>query len=230
VAEPVPTLAALLATASRRVFHLELRDLYDESGSYETSTPMLGPRSVSLGRDVGNDRRGRACRDRSRHDWRPLIRRECRRRRMPVHLPDVAASRGYVARGADVLDPHRLPGADDPVPPEGRHARRRAPGSPQDRYHQAGEHDAAPHRGEEIHGPARYPAVRDDPDDDPVSRAPDSPAGGVFREAVDRGLTAVGGAVVDPPEHPLRRRVGLFRHDLFDQGHERYDPGFGRGV
>jgi hypothetical protein len=36
VADPVPTLDALLAVASRRVFHLELRDLYDESGSYET--------------------------------------------------------------------------------------------------------------------------------------------------------------------------------------------------
>ncbi len=32
MAEPIPTLDALLIDARRRVFHLELRDLYDEAG------------------------------------------------------------------------------------------------------------------------------------------------------------------------------------------------------
>jgi hypothetical protein len=36
VAEPVPTLDDLLTNASRRVFHLEMRDLYDESGWLQT--------------------------------------------------------------------------------------------------------------------------------------------------------------------------------------------------
>jgi hypothetical protein len=35
VAEPTPTLDDLLVSASRRVFHLEMRDLYDEAGLFE---------------------------------------------------------------------------------------------------------------------------------------------------------------------------------------------------
>src|SRR6478672_6038500 len=39
------------------------------------------------------------------------------------------------------------------------------------------------------------------------------------------GLAAVGGDVVDDPEHPLGRGVGLGGHDLVDELFERGDPG-----
>ncbi len=46
-----------------------------------------------------------------------------------------------------------------------------------------------------------------------------------FGHAVDRGLAAVGGAVVDDPEHAPGARVGLGGHDLLDEPAERRDPG-----
>ena len=48
---------------------------------------------------------------------------------------------------------------------------------------------------------------------------------GLASEPVDRGLPAVGGAVVHDPEHPVRRLVGLLGHDLGDQVGERHDAG-----
>lgn len=42
-------------------------------------------------------------------------------------------------------------------------------------------------------------------------------------QAVDGGLAAVGAAVVDHPENPAGRGVGLVGHDLVDQAHERVD-------
>jgi len=42
-------------------------------------------------------------------------------------------------------------------------------------------------------------------------------------QPVNRGLAAVGGAVVDHPEHPAGRGVGLAAHDLVDQPSERDD-------
>ncbi len=56
----------------------------------------------------------------------------------------------------------------------------------------------------------------------------DQPQGGpaVF-EPVDAGLAAVGGAVVDHPEHPAGRGVGLAGHHLLDEPVERLDA---RGV
>ena len=41
--------------------------------------------------------------------------------------------------------------------------------------------------------------------------------GELLGEPVDRGLAAVGGAVVDDPEHPVGGGVGLLGHDLFDE-------------
>src|SRR6185369_11770949 len=54
----------------------------------------------------------------------------------------------------------------------------------------------------------------------------DQPQGGpaVF-EPVDGGLAAVGGAVVDHPEHPAGRGVGLAGHHLLDEPVERLDAG-----
>jgi hypothetical protein len=46
-------------------------------------------------------------------------------------------------------------------------------------------------------------------------------------EPVDAGLTAMGGAVVDHPEHPTRGRVGLAGHHLVDQPVARVDAGGG---
>src|SRR4029450_8118914 len=43
--------------------------------------------------------------------------------------------------------------------------------------------------------------------------------------AVDGCLAAVGGTVVDPPEHPPGPGVRFDRHDLFDQAGERGDAG-----
>ena len=51
--------------------------------------------------------------------------------------------------------------------------------------------------------------------------------GELLSQSADRFLTAVRGAVVDGPEHPVRGLVGLLGHDLFDQSGERSDP---RGV
>src|SRR5512132_4482569 len=42
-------------------------------------------------------------------------------------------------------------------------------------------------------------------------------------QPVDRGLAAVGAAIVDDPEHPLGRGVGLGSHDLGDQPAEWVD-------
>ena len=44
-------------------------------------------------------------------------------------------------------------------------------------------------------------------------------------ETVNRSLPAVGGAVVDDPEHTLGVPVGIAGHDLLDQPPERRDPG-----
>ena len=44
-------------------------------------------------------------------------------------------------------------------------------------------------------------------------------------EPVDAGLSAVGGAVVDHPEHSTRGGVGLGGHDLVDQPVEGVDAG-----
>src|SRR5688500_2294713 len=44
-------------------------------------------------------------------------------------------------------------------------------------------------------------------------------------ETTDRPQTAMGRAVVDDPEHPAGRAVGLLAHDLIDQTVERRDPG-----
>ena len=46
-------------------------------------------------------------------------------------------------------------------------------------------------------------------------------------ESIDAGMAAVGGAVVDDPEDPAGRRVGLAGHDLVDQAVERVDAGRG---
>jgi hypothetical protein len=50
-------------------------------------------------------------------------------------------------------------------------------------------------------------------------------AGVAGGEAVDGGFAAVGGAVVDDPEHPAGRGVRFLRHDLVGQFGERGDPG-----
>jgi len=57
-----------------------------------------------------------------------------------------------------------------------------------------------------------------------VNQAQSGPA---MLEPVDADLTAMGGAVVDYPEHPTRGRVGLGGHDLVDQPVERVDAGGG---
>ena len=44
-------------------------------------------------------------------------------------------------------------------------------------------------------------------------------------EALDRGLAAVRGAVIDDPEDALGPGVWLLGHDLLDQPPERHDPG-----
>lgn len=44
-------------------------------------------------------------------------------------------------------------------------------------------------------------------------------------EAIDRAFTGVRSAVVDDPEHALRRRVRLAGHDLRHEPCERFDAG-----
>ena len=51
---------------------------------------------------------------------------------------------------------------------------------------------------------------------------------GVLRgEPVDRGLSAMGGPVVDDPEDTLGRGVGLVAHHVMDQRGKRCDAGGG---